>query len=143
MITHTTVQSINIHGIVTGSACLLITTVTLLMTFSRQQKTAPFDVLGDIGGHTRLLLIHPCIRRYSTRAADILSTYCRTVVLLCWRDQSVTNEKLFLANFEQRLKDTFIQNCISDVESSNKCRMYPLKLKPCLYPLKISYAPCD
>ena len=41
-----------------------------------------------------------------------------------WRDQSVMNEKLFLANFEQRLKDTFIQNCISDVESSNKCRMY-------------------
>ena len=37
---------------------------------------------------------------------------------------SVMNEKLFLANFEQRLKDTFIQNCISDVESSNKCRMY-------------------
>ena len=34
------------------------------------------------------------------------------------------NEKLFLANFEQRLKDTFIQNCISDVESSNKCWMY-------------------
>ena len=29
-----------------------------------------------------------------------------------WRDQSVMNEKLFLANFEQRLKDTFIQNCI-------------------------------
>ena len=41
-----------------------------------------------------------------------------------WRNQSVMNEKLFLANFEQRLKDTFIQNCISDVESSNKCRMY-------------------
>ena len=41
-----------------------------------------------------------------------------------WRDQSVMNEKLFLANFEQRLKDTFIQNYISDVESSNKCRMY-------------------
>ena len=40
-----------------------------------------------------------------------------------WRDQSVMNET-FLANFEQRLKDTFIQNCISDVESSNKCRMY-------------------
>ena len=34
------------------------------------------------------------------------------------------NEKLFVANFEQRLKDTFIQNCISDVESSNKCRIY-------------------
>ena len=41
-----------------------------------------------------------------------------------WRDQSVMNEKLILANFEQRLKDTFIQNCTSDVESSNKCRMY-------------------
>ena len=40
------------------------------------------------------------------------------------RDQSVMNEKIFLANFEQRLKETFIQNCISDVESSNKCRMY-------------------
>ena len=25
-----------------------------------------------------------------------------------WRDQSVMNEKIFLANFEQRLKDTFI-----------------------------------
>ena len=41
-----------------------------------------------------------------------------------WRDQSVMNENLFLANFEQRLKDTFIQTCISDVESSNTCRMY-------------------
>ena len=40
------------------------------------------------------------------------------------KDQSVMNEKLFFANFEQRLKDTFIQNCTSDVESSNKCRMY-------------------
>ena len=34
------------------------------------------------------------------------------------------NEKLFLANFEQRLNDTFIQNCTSDIESSNKCRIY-------------------
>ena len=41
-----------------------------------------------------------------------------------WRDQSVMNEKLFLANFKQTLKDTFIQNCTSDVESGNKCRMY-------------------
>ena len=36
-----------------------------------------------------------------------------------WRDQSVVNEILFITNFEQRLKDTFIQNCISVVESSN------------------------
>ena len=41
-----------------------------------------------------------------------------------WECQSIINEKLFLANFEQRLKDTFIQNCISDVESSHKCRIY-------------------
>ena len=41
-----------------------------------------------------------------------------------WRDQSVMNEKLFLAHFEQRLKDTIVQNCCSDVESSNKCRMH-------------------
>ena len=41
-----------------------------------------------------------------------------------WKDQSVMNEKLFLAKFEQGLKDTFIQNCTSDVKSSNKCRMY-------------------
>ena len=37
-----------------------------------------------------------------------------------WSDQSVISENLFLANFEQRLKDTFIQNCNTDVESSNK-----------------------
>ena len=28
-----------------------------------------------------------------------------------WRDQSVMNEKLFLGNFEERLKDTFIKKC--------------------------------
>ena len=36
----------------TGSSCLLKSTVTLLVTFSRQQKTALFDILEDIGGHT-------------------------------------------------------------------------------------------
>ena len=41
-----------------------------------------------------------------------------------WRDQSVVNEKLFVANFEQRLKDTFIQKCTSEIESSNSSRMY-------------------
>ena len=33
-----------------------------------------------------------------------------------WRDQSGMNVKLFLLIFEQRLKDTFIQNCIGDIE---------------------------
>ena len=32
-----------------------------------------------------------------------------------WRDQSVVNEKLFIANFEQRLKDTHIQRCVGDI----------------------------
>ena len=36
------------------------------------------------------------------------------VTIIYYMDQSVMNEKLFLANFEQRLKDTFIQNCTSD-----------------------------
>ena len=43
---------------------------------------------------------------------------------MIWRDQSVVNEKLFIANFEQRLKDTHIQRCIGDMNSSNKCRTY-------------------
>ena len=34
------------------------------------------------------------------------------------------NEKLFVANFGQRLKDTCIQKGTSDIESSNRCRMY-------------------
>ena len=37
---------------------------------------------------------------------------------------SLMKQLLFAANFEQRLKDTFIQKCISDIESSNKGRMY-------------------
>ena len=32
-----------------------------------------------------------------------------------WNNQSVINEKLFLATFEQRLKDEFIQKCFSDI----------------------------
>ena len=41
-----------------------------------------------------------------------------------WRDQSVVNGKLFLADFEQRLKNTHIQKCIGDMNSSKKCRTY-------------------
>ena len=47
-----------------------------------------------------------------------------------WRDQSVVNEKLFLANFEQRLKDrAHIQKRIGDMNSSNKCRKRTEKLE--------------
>ena len=43
-----------------------------------------------------------------------------------WRDQSVVNEKLFIANFQQRLKDTHIQRCNGDMIliNCNKCRTY-------------------
>ena len=36
----------------------------------------------------------------------------------------MVNEKFCVANFEQRLKATFIQKCTSEIESSNRCRMY-------------------
>ena len=41
-----------------------------------------------------------------------------------WNDQSVINEKVFLANFDQRLKDEFIQKCFSDIRDSDRCRLY-------------------
>ena len=34
------------------------------------------------------------------------------------------NEKVFLATFEQRLKDEFIQKCFSDIRNSDRCRLY-------------------
>ena len=41
-----------------------------------------------------------------------------------WSDQSVTNEKVFIATFEQRLKGEFIQKCFSDIRDSDRCRLY-------------------
>ena len=41
-----------------------------------------------------------------------------------WNDQSVMNEKVFLATFEQRLKDEFIQKCFRDIRDSDRCRLY-------------------
>ena len=34
------------------------------------------------------------------------------------------NEKVFLATFEQRLKEEFIQKCFSDIRNSDRCRLY-------------------
>ena len=34
------------------------------------------------------------------------------------------NKKVFLATFEQRLKDEFIQKCFSDIRNSDRCRLY-------------------
>ena len=38
-------------------------------------------------------------------------------------DQSMMNEKVFLATFEQRLKDEFIQKCFIDIRDSDRCRL--------------------
>ena len=46
-----------------------------------------------------------------------------------WNDQSVINEKVFLANFDQRLKDEFIQKCFSDIRDSDRCRLYKKKCR--------------
>ena len=34
------------------------------------------------------------------------------------------NEKVFLATFEQRLKDESIKKCFSDIRNSDRCRLY-------------------
>ena len=54
-----------------------------------------------------------------------------TVQILCingfsyvWENQGVENEKQFLCLFEQRSKDIFIQECLSDIAVSLLCRMY-------------------
>ena len=39
-------------------------------------------------------------------------------------DYYTSSSATFVDNFEQRLKDTFIQKCTNDIESSNKCRVY-------------------
>ena len=41
-----------------------------------------------------------------------------------WNDQSMTNEKVFFATFEQRMKDEFIQKCFTDIRDSDRCRLY-------------------
>ena len=46
-----------------------------------------------------------------------------------WENQDVLNEKQFLCLFEQRSKDIFIQECLSDISLSPRCRMYK-EIKP-------------
>ena len=46
-----------------------------------------------------------------------------------WENQGVLNEKQFLCLFEQRSKDIFIQECLSDISLSPRCRMYK-EIKP-------------
>ena len=55
--------------------------------------------------------------------SDIVKTCYVAMDLVIWNDQSVINEKVFLATFEQRLKDKCIQNCFSDIRDSDRCRL--------------------
>ena len=41
-----------------------------------------------------------------------------------WENQGVENEKQFSCLFEQRSKDIFIQECLSDIFLNLRCRMY-------------------
>ena len=40
------------------------------------------------------------------------------------RPVSDKGKKVFLATFEQRLKDEFIQKCFIDIGDSDRCRLY-------------------
>ena len=46
-----------------------------------------------------------------------------------WENQGVLNEKQFLCLFEQRSKDIFFQECLSEISLSLRCRMYK-EIKP-------------
>ena len=41
-----------------------------------------------------------------------------------WLNQHVADKKQFLAIFEQRCKDAYVQECFSDIANSNRCRLY-------------------
>ena len=40
-----------------------------------------------------------------------------------WNDQTMKNERVFLATLEQRLKDECIQKCFSDIRDSDRCTL--------------------
>ena len=41
-----------------------------------------------------------------------------------WLNQNVSNENLFLNQFEERCKDMHMQTCFHDIENSGRWRMY-------------------
>ena len=41
-----------------------------------------------------------------------------------WLNQNISNEKLFLNQFEERCKDMHMQQCVHDIENSGRCRIY-------------------
>ena len=59
----------------------------------------------------------------------IKKIFCTNGFPYVWENQGVLNEKQFLCLFEQRSKDIFIQECLSDISLSPRCRMYK-EIKP-------------
>ena len=41
-----------------------------------------------------------------------------------WEQQSVNDTKQFVVTFKQRCKDIYTQTCFSEIEKSNRCRLY-------------------
>ena len=54
----------------------------------------------------------------------IKSILCGNGFAYVWENQHVTDTKQFLSTFEQRTKDTFIQQCFGDLAMSSRCRLY-------------------
>ena len=41
-----------------------------------------------------------------------------------WEQQTVTNKEKFLCSFEARCKDMYMQQCLGNINASNRCRLY-------------------
>ena len=59
----------------------------------------------------------------------IKKIFCINGFPCVWENQGVLNKKQFLCLFEQRSKNIFLQECLSDIFSSPRCRMYK-EIKP-------------
>ena len=57
-------------------------------------------------------------------ASHIKQLLYRTGFGVVWDQQSVTDTKQFITLFRQRCKDIYIQTCFSEIEKSNRCRLY-------------------
>ena len=60
---------------------------------------------------------------------NVKKIFCTNGFPYVWENHGVLNENQFLCLFEQRSKDIFIQECLSDISLSPRCRMYK-EIKP-------------
>ena len=51
-------------------------------------------------------------------------TYCQNGFAYVWFNQNVDNEQLFLKSFSQRLKDCYLQQWYSNMETCSKLKVY-------------------